>query len=112
MENHMLNGAAATGGDLADLTAGATEKQSGDDTIMQVRELLFGQEQRSFEAQISSLRAEIAVMKQEFEERLAASEASLQAALAEGEAANKERIAQIGEAIQFVGRTIGALSEK
>lgn len=79
-------------------------------TIDQVRELLFGQEQRTLEAQLAGMRDEMQKMRMEFEKKIADLKTELNAAVAKADTEHKERFAKVGQAIQQVGREIGGLS--
>lgn len=93
----------------------ATEEKSANGaapapTIDQVRELLFGQEQRTLEAQLETVRTEMDQMRLELEKKVADLKNELNASLSKTDSEHKERFAKVGHAIQQVGRDIGALS--
>lgn len=79
-------------------------------TIDQVRELLFGQEQRTLEAQLAGVRDEMQQMRAELEKKIADLKSEMSAAIAKTDTEHKERFAKVGQAIQQVGREIGGLS--
>lgn len=79
-------------------------------TIDQVRELLFGQEQRTLEAQLDTMRAEMQQMRSELEKTISDLKSELNTALTKTDTEHKERFAKVGHAIQQVGREIGGLS--
>ncbi len=81
-------------------------------TIDQVRELLFGSEQRNFENQIAALSKEIEQARAQLEQKISETEKSLRSSLDQVDAAHKARFAKTGQAIADVGRSISALSEK
>jgi DNA-binding transcriptional MerR regulator len=79
-------------------------------TIDQVRELLFGQEQRTLEARLEELRRELAATRTEFENKIAALRKESVVALEANDKAHCERFAKVGRALEEVGRAVGALS--
>lgn len=79
-------------------------------TIEQVRELLFGQEQRTIEGQLAEIRTEMQQMRSELEKSIKDLKSELNSALSKTDAEHKERFAKVGQAIQQVGRDIGGLS--
>lgn len=93
----------------------ATEEKSANGatpppTIDQVRELLFGNEQRTLEAQLVTMRAEMDQVRTELEKKINDLKAELNTALAKTDSEHKERFAKVGQAIQQVGRDIGGLA--
>lgn len=83
--------------------------QSPAQTIDQVRELLFGAEQRTMEAQLNALRADMVANREDLERKLAQVQAELKAAIEQCDAEHRNRFAKTGEAIVHIGEMIGAL---
>ena len=81
-------------------------------TIDQVRELLFGNEQRTLETQLGALREELKATRAEFERELAALRKELTSSIERSDAGGRERLRKTGDAISEIGRTIASLAEK
>ena len=81
-------------------------------TIDQVRELLFGHEQRTMGAQLAALRADLENVHREFERQVADLRREFATLAEQADVANRERFAKVGQAIEQIGREVGALSER
>ena len=81
-------------------------------TIDQVRELLFGNEQRTFETQLAAINEELKAIRLNFDYEVAALSKEMTTKFEQADTANRERFRRTGEAITEVGRSISALSEK
>ena len=93
-------------------TNGQANGSSPHQTIDQVRELLFGAEQRTLETRITNLQAELAAARESYEDKLAALRSEHMAALERIEADNRHRVAKMAEAIEQAGRAIAILAGK
>lgn len=81
-------------------------------TIDQVRELLFGNEQRTLEAQLITVREELKATRAEFDRQLSELRQELSGKIEKSDQSSRDRIRRTGEAIAEIGRNISALSEK
>lgn len=84
----------------------------GSPTIDQVRELLFGQEQRTLETQIKILRSDMERMQSEYENRLIIAERDLQTAISTVDADYRDKLNAVGEAVQNLGKLIQSIANK
>lgn len=81
-------------------------------TIEQVRELLFGREQRTLETQLADLRAEVAALSKAMSEDVKQVRAEQHQANQALERNSNQMIKSIGSAIEALGRDIGKLTAK
>ncbi|MEO0635523.1 MAG: hypothetical protein AAFY73_02630 [Pseudomonadota bacterium] len=93
-------------------TPEATNGAAAPQTIDQVRELLSGAEQRTFEDQLSKLRADMQAMQSDLEGQLKNARKELSDAVAKADTDHKARLAEVGSAIEEVGRAIGSIANR
>lgn len=91
----------------------AVNQNAGDaqPTLEQVRELLFGAEQRGLEAQIIQMRAEMAEMRRDMQAHLARIEQQLSAKLAAEKARSEQRHREASRILAEAAKAMEALAD-
>lgn len=92
--------------------ANASNGNAGQPSIDQVRELIFGSEQRRFESDIESLRAEMSAMEERLSKKIDALAVALEKADASQNTQHRSTIDALGAAITALGQEVGSLADR
>jgi len=85
---------------------------SAQPSIDQVRELIFGSEQRRFEGDIESLRSEMSAMEERLSKKIDALAVALEKADASQNTQHRSTIDALGAAITALGQEVGSLADR